>query len=142
MAAEPIDVREELAAAAVRPFHWWLVVLVALATIFDGFDTFIPSYMIHFVLDEWQLSPAQSGFLVSSGLIGFNLRTHTGLSETFRSSTLAGRVNVTSANAPSCRSGGVHGGCGALGAKYRKNGRSLGAVSRKSSARSAKRSVA
>src|SRR5947208_5703316 len=73
MAAEPIDVRDKLAGAAVRPFHWWLVVLVALATIFDGFDTFIPSYMIHFVMDQWHLSPAQSGFLVSSGLIGFGI---------------------------------------------------------------------
>ncbi|HEY3685864.1 MAG TPA: MFS transporter [Streptosporangiaceae bacterium] len=72
-AVERIDVREELAGARVRPFHWVLVALVAAATIFDGFDTFIPSYMIHFVVKPWGLSEAQTGLLVSSGLIGFGI---------------------------------------------------------------------
>lgn len=47
--------------------------LVALATIFDGFDTFIPSYMIHFVVEPWRLSHGQAGLLMSSGLIGFGI---------------------------------------------------------------------
>jgi AAHS family 4-hydroxybenzoate transporter-like MFS transporter len=67
------DVRTELGAAPVRPFHWLLVALVALATMFDGYDTFIPSYMIHFVAKPWHLSPGAAGFLVSSGLIGFGI---------------------------------------------------------------------
>jgi MFS family permease len=65
------DVRTELGAAPLRPFHWLLVGLVALATMFDGYDTLIPSYMIHFVAKPWHLSDAAVGFLVSSGLIGF-----------------------------------------------------------------------
>lgn len=73
MSAQTIDAREELATAPVRPFHWLLVMLVAAATIFDGFDTFIPSYMIHFVVKPWGLSEARTGLLVSSGLIGFGI---------------------------------------------------------------------
>jgi AAHS family 4-hydroxybenzoate transporter-like MFS transporter len=65
------DVRSELDGAPLRPFHWLLVGLVALATMFDGYDTLIPSYMIHFVAKPWHLSDAAVGFLVSSGLIGF-----------------------------------------------------------------------
>jgi AAHS family 4-hydroxybenzoate transporter-like MFS transporter len=65
------DVRTELRAAPLRPFHWLLVGLVALATMFDGYDTLIPSYVIHFVAKPWHLSEGAVGFLVSSGLIGF-----------------------------------------------------------------------
>lgn len=66
-----LDVRAELGAARLRPFHWLLVGLVALATLFDGYDTLIPSYVIHFVAKPWHLSSGAAGFLVSSGLIGF-----------------------------------------------------------------------
>lgn len=65
------DVRTELGDAPLRSFHWLLVGLVALATMFDGYDTLIPSYVIHFVAKPWHLSDASVGFLVSSGLIGF-----------------------------------------------------------------------
>lgn len=64
------DVRTELGGASLRPFHWLLVGLVTLATLFDGYATIIPSYIIHFVAKPWHLSPAAVGFLVSSGLIG------------------------------------------------------------------------
>ncbi|MEW2508181.1 MFS transporter [Amycolatopsis sp. NPDC047767] len=71
MSAATIDIRTELRTAPLRPFHWLLVLLVALATLFDGYDTFIPSYMIHFVVKPWHLSGGATGFLVSSALIGF-----------------------------------------------------------------------
>lgn len=71
MAAVALDVRTELGEAPLRPFHWMLVGLVALATMFDGFDTFVPTYVIHFVVQPWGLSPSAAGFLVSAGLIGF-----------------------------------------------------------------------
>lgn len=67
------DVRQELRTAPLRPFHWLVVCLVITATLFDGYDTFIPSYMIHFVIKPWHLSPGAAGFLVSSGLIGFGV---------------------------------------------------------------------
>ena len=66
-----IDVHEELAGAKVGPLHRALGVLVALMTLFDGYDTFNPAYVIHFVAGPWGLTPPQAGFLVSSGLVGF-----------------------------------------------------------------------
>jgi MFS family permease len=66
-----IDVHEELAGAAVTPLHMTLGVLVTLITLFDGYDTFNPAYVIHYVMKPWGLVPSQAGLLVSSGLIGF-----------------------------------------------------------------------
>jgi AAHS family 4-hydroxybenzoate transporter-like MFS transporter len=66
-----IDVHEELAGAAVTPLHKMLGVLVTLITLFDGYDTFNPAYVIHYVAQPWGLAPSQAGLLVSSGLVGF-----------------------------------------------------------------------
>ncbi len=66
-----IDVHEELAGAAVGPWHKVLGVLITLITLFDGYDTFNPAYVIHYVAQPWGLAPGQAGLLVSSGLVGF-----------------------------------------------------------------------
>jgi len=66
-----VDIHEELAGAAVTPLHKMLGILITLITLFDGYDTFNPAYVIHYVMQPWGLSPSQAGFLVSSGLIGF-----------------------------------------------------------------------
>lgn len=66
-----IDVHEELAGASVTPLHKLLGVLITLITLFDGYDTFNPAYVIHYVMKPWGLMPSQAGLLVSSGLIGF-----------------------------------------------------------------------
>jgi AAHS family 4-hydroxybenzoate transporter-like MFS transporter len=66
-----IDIHEELAGAAVTPLHKTLGVLITLITLFDGYDTFNPAYVIHYVMQPWGLLPSQAGLLVSSGLIGF-----------------------------------------------------------------------
>lgn len=71
MSDTALDVRAELGGASLRLFHWLLVAMVALATMFDGYDTLIPSYVIHFVARPWHLSGTSVGFLVSAGLIGF-----------------------------------------------------------------------
>ena len=71
MNAEFIDVHDELAKARVTRFHWRLGATMGALTLFDGYDTFNPAYVIHYVLLPWNLKPAQAGFLVSSGLIGF-----------------------------------------------------------------------
>jgi MFS transporter, AAHS family, 4-hydroxybenzoate transporter len=68
---EVVDVHEELAGAAVTPLHKVLGVLVTLITLFDGYDTFNPAYVIHYVMQPWGLAPSQAGLLVSSGLVGF-----------------------------------------------------------------------
>jgi MFS family permease len=65
------DVRRELDQAPVRSFHWLLVGLVCLASLFDGYDTVVPAYVIHYVMRPWHLAPSSAGFLISSALIGF-----------------------------------------------------------------------
>jgi len=69
--ARDLDVHEELAEARVGPLHRALGVMVTLVTLFDGYDTFNPAYVIHYMAGPWGLTPAQSGLLVSSGLVGF-----------------------------------------------------------------------
>ena len=66
-----VDIHEELAGAAVTPLHKTLGVLITLITLFDGYDTFNPAYVIQYVMQPWGLSPSQAGLLVSSGLVGF-----------------------------------------------------------------------
>jgi MFS family permease len=66
-----IDVHKELSEAPVGSMHVRLGILLALLTLFDGYDTFNPAYVIHYVRGPWGLSLQQAGMLVSSGLIGF-----------------------------------------------------------------------
>src|ERR1700736_1376001 len=40
-------------------------------TLFDGYDTFNPAYVIHYVMQPWRLKSGQAGLLVSRGLVGF-----------------------------------------------------------------------
>lgn len=65
-----LDVHEELSGAAIGRLHIVLGILITLITLFDGYDTFNPAYVIHYVAKPWGLSPSQAGFLVSSGLFG------------------------------------------------------------------------
>src|ERR1043166_2760723 len=71
MTAKAIDLHEELAEAKVGKFHWRLGAIMGLLTLFDGYDTFNPAYVIHYVAKPWGLQPGQAGILISSGLVGF-----------------------------------------------------------------------
>jgi MFS family permease len=71
MSATMIDVHDELASAKVGPVHWLLAAMMGALTFFDGYDTFNPAYVIHYVAGPWGLAPGQAGLLVSSGLVGF-----------------------------------------------------------------------
>ena len=71
MHADRIDVHDELANAKIGRVHVRLGILLALLTLFDGYDTFNPAYVIHYVRGPWGLSLQQAGILVSSGLVGF-----------------------------------------------------------------------
>ena len=71
MREKAIDVHDELANASIGKTHVSLGIILALLTMFDGYDTFNPAYVIHYVRDPWSLSLQQAGMLVSSGLIGF-----------------------------------------------------------------------
>jgi len=66
-----IDVHEELATAKVGRLHLLLAAMMGALTFFDGYDTFNPAYVIHYVAGPWGLAPGQAGLLVSSGLVGF-----------------------------------------------------------------------
>jgi MFS family permease len=66
-----IDVRAEIANAPIGPYHRFLASLIGAVVFFDGYDTFNPAYVIHYVAKPWHLAPSQAGLLVSSGLIGF-----------------------------------------------------------------------
>jgi AAHS family 4-hydroxybenzoate transporter-like MFS transporter len=66
-----IDVREEIANAPIGPYHRFLALLIGMVVVFDGYDTFNPAYVIHYVMKPWHLAAGQAGWLVSSGLIGF-----------------------------------------------------------------------
>jgi MFS transporter, AAHS family, 4-hydroxybenzoate transporter len=66
-----IDVREEIADAPIGRYHRFLALLIGMVVFFDGYDTFNPAYVIHYVMKPWHLAPGQAGLLVSSGLIGF-----------------------------------------------------------------------
>jgi AAHS family 4-hydroxybenzoate transporter-like MFS transporter len=66
-----LDPRPELDDAGLVPLHWGIAGLIILATLFDGYGTLVPSYVIHFVAKPWHLSSSSAGFLVSAGLIGF-----------------------------------------------------------------------
>jgi len=71
MADHGIDIHEELATAKVSGFHRRLGLIMGLLTLFDGYDTFNPAYVIHYVAGPWGLKGGQAGLLISSGLVGF-----------------------------------------------------------------------
>jgi AAHS family 4-hydroxybenzoate transporter-like MFS transporter len=66
-----MDIRSELDKASLGFSHWTVVTILGLVTLFDGYDTLVPSYVIPFALKQWSLPPSQAGLLVSSGLVGF-----------------------------------------------------------------------
>jgi AAHS family 4-hydroxybenzoate transporter-like MFS transporter len=66
-----LEIRAELEKASLGARHWTVVVVLGLVTLFDGYDTFAPSYVIPYAIKDWHLPPSQAGLLVSSGLVGF-----------------------------------------------------------------------
>ena len=100
MTSQVIDVHEELADAKVGSFHWRLGAIMGLLTLFDGYDTFNPAYVIHYVAGPWGLKAGQAGLLISSGLVGFLLGAalHGAAADRFgRRGTLLAGLWVTSA---------------------------------------------
>ena len=94
-----IDVHEELASAKVSGFHVRLGLIMGLLTLFDGYDTFNPAYVIHYVAGPWKLQGGQVGLLISSGLIGFLIGSavHGIVADRFgRRGTLLGGLWITS----------------------------------------------
>jgi MFS family permease len=94
-----IDVHDELANAKVSGFHLRLGLIMGLLTLFDGYDTFNPAYVIHYVAGPWGLKGGQAGLLISSGLVGFLIGSavHGIIADRFgRRGTLLGGLWITS----------------------------------------------
>ncbi len=66
-----IGLREEIERLPLGRQHVLIVTVLAFATLFDGYDVFVPSYVIPFAMKAWRLLPSEAGLLVSSGLLGF-----------------------------------------------------------------------
>jgi MFS transporter, AAHS family, 4-hydroxybenzoate transporter len=66
-----IDLRDEIEAMPLGRQHGVIVVILALATLFDGYNVFVPAYVIPYGIRVWRLVPSEAGLLVSSGLVGF-----------------------------------------------------------------------
>ncbi len=99
MADHGIDIHDELANAKVSGFHMRLGLIMGLLTLFDGYDTFNPAYVIHYVAGPWGLQGGQAGLLISSGLIGFLIGSavHGIVADRFgRRGTLLGGLWITS----------------------------------------------
>jgi len=60
LSTEPINVHRELANAPVSRFHWRLSTILGALTLFDGYDTFNPAYVIHYVTQPWSLRAGQA----------------------------------------------------------------------------------
>lgn len=67
----PLDLRAEIERLPFRRLHGVVVVVLAVATLFDGYDVFVPTYVIPYASRAWRLLPSEAGLLVSSGLVGF-----------------------------------------------------------------------
>jgi MFS family permease len=83
----------------VGGFHVRLGLIMGLLTLFDGYDTFNPAYVIHYVAGPWRLRGGQAGLLISSGLIGFLIGSavHGIFADRFgRRGTLLGGLWITS----------------------------------------------
>jgi AAHS family 4-hydroxybenzoate transporter-like MFS transporter len=67
-----LELGEEIEGASIARHHRLVVATLALATLFDGYNVFVPAYVIPYV-GSWHLRPSEAGLLVSSGLVGFML---------------------------------------------------------------------
>lgn len=71
--ARSLDLQHAIEEMPLGRQHGLIVTLLALATLFDGYNVYVPAYVIPYALGAWRLSPSAAGLLVSSGLIGFML---------------------------------------------------------------------
>lgn len=61
------DVIEKL---PLGPVHYWTVIVAALGFMFDSFDTYIVSYAMPSIIQEWHITPVENGMLTSMGFWG------------------------------------------------------------------------
>lgn len=69
-----VSAAEEIEGSRFGPYHAVIIGLIGLTVAFDGYDTFVPSYVIPAVAGPngvWHLTHTAAGWIVSSGLVGF-----------------------------------------------------------------------
>ena len=64
---------ERLEALPVGTFHYKLLTVAGLGWLFDSMDTGLIAFVLPVLAKDWQLAPAQMGFIGSIGLIGMAL---------------------------------------------------------------------
>ena len=69
----PLELRAEIEQLPLGARHVLIVIALAAAMLFDGYDVFAPTYVIPVATVAWRLLPSAAGLLVSSGLLGFML---------------------------------------------------------------------
>ncbi|WP_051103446.1 MFS transporter [Sphingomonas sp. PR090111-T3T-6A] len=70
LAAAEIDVAATIDAASISPLQWRVFTLTLIASIFDGFDTMVMSFLAPAITKEWGVSHASFGLVFSATLLG------------------------------------------------------------------------
>lgn len=69
-AANEIDIAATIDGAAISPLQWRVFALTLAASIFDGFDTMVMSFLAPAITREWGASHAAFGLVFSATLLG------------------------------------------------------------------------
>ncbi len=69
-AANEIDIAATIDGAAISPLQWRVFALTLAASIFDGFDTMVMSFLAPAITREWGSSHAAFGLVFSATLLG------------------------------------------------------------------------
>jgi benzoate transport len=67
------DIRQALDDGPMHRFQWTVVAVCVLLNMIDGFDVLVMAFTASSVTAEWQLTGAQTGLLLSAGLVGMAL---------------------------------------------------------------------
>lgn len=68
-----MDVRHGIATQPMRPFQLRVVGICLVLTVIDGFEMLMMSFVTPVLAKTWRLGPVESGYLLSSSIIGLAL---------------------------------------------------------------------
>lgn len=69
--SRPINIASEIATSRLTAAHYKALLFIVFITLFDGYDTINPAFVIHYVVGPWHIPKEQIGLLIASGLFGF-----------------------------------------------------------------------
>ncbi|WFF38498.1 MFS transporter [Moraxella nasibovis] len=70
MSAEKVNLDQFIDNAKFTPFHWVVLLWCLLIIIFDGYDLAIYGVALPLLMEQWDLTAQQAGWLASSALFG------------------------------------------------------------------------